>query len=170
VTTHLGHWRDHPERWSELAYAKTLDEDGDPDDAHLAAREAVLRLLLRDRRASDAGFLRYLLDQEIRFHKDGWGYDESLGLAALLLNECGVAGDVWQLSEAKYTNFDTSIGLSAFLLFPAGVAATLEHVEHSDHPDRDDVSADLRDHLAHDPDLDRDRLARLEGLREYYSA
>ncbi|MET8850272.1 hypothetical protein [Amycolatopsis sp. NPDC004625] len=170
MTTDLDHWRDHPERWPELAYAEARDEDGDPADAHHAAREAVLRLLLRDRRDTDAVFLRYLLDQEIRYHDAGWGYDDSLGLAALLLSECGEADDVWQLSEAKYTNFDTSGGLDAFLLFPAGVAATLEHVERSDHPDRDDVSADLREHLVHDPGLDRDRAARLAGLREHYSA
>ncbi|WP_103352638.1 hypothetical protein [Amycolatopsis sp. CA-128772] len=156
MTTDLGHWRDHPERWPELAAAE--------------ARQAVLRLLLRDRRDADAAFLRYLLDQEIRSHEDGWGYDDSLGLAVLLLHECGEADDVWQLSEAKYTSFDTSSGLDAFLLFPAGVAATLEHVEHSDHPDRDEVAADLREHLAHDPDLDRDLAARRAGLREYYSA
>ncbi|MEV6829624.1 hypothetical protein [Amycolatopsis sp. NPDC051102] len=156
MTTSLGHWRDHPERWPELADAE--------------ARQAVLRLLLRERRNSDAVFLRYLLDQEIRYHEDGWGYDESLGLAALLLHECGEAGDVWQLSEAKYTSFDTASGLSAFLLFPAGVAATLEHVERSDHPDRDEVAADLREHLVHDPGLDRERAARLAGLREHYSA
>ncbi|EOD68766.1 hypothetical protein [Amycolatopsis vancoresmycina] len=155
MTTSLDHWRDHPERWPELAGTQV--------------RQAVLRLLLRDRRDTDAVFLRYLLDQEIRYHEDGWGYDDSLGLAALLLNECGEAGDVWQLSEAKYTSVDTSSGLDAFLLFPAGVAATLEHVERSDHPDRDEVSADLREHLVHDPGLDRDRAARLAGLREYYS-
>jgi hypothetical protein len=168
VTTTLDHWRDHPERWAELAYAAVRGEDGEPDDAHRAAREAVLRLLLRDRRDSDAGFLRYLLGQEIRRHDDG-GYADSLGLAALLLNECGEAGDVWQLSEAKYTSFDTSCGLDAFLLFPAGVAATLEHVERSDHPDREEVAADLREHLAHDPGLEHDRAARLAGMRRYHS-
>jgi hypothetical protein len=31
------------------------------------------------------------------------------------------------------------------------------------------VAADLREHLAHDPDLDRDLAARLAALREYYS-
>ena len=156
MTTTLDHWRDHPERWGELA--------------HHAAREAVLRLLLRDRRDSDAGSLRYLLDQEIRLHDDDEGYADSLGLAALLLNECGEAGDVWQLSEAKYTSFDTSCGLDAFLLFPGGVAATLGYVERSDHPDREEVAADLRDHLAHDPGLEHERPARLAGMRAYFSA
>jgi hypothetical protein len=169
VTTPLAGWRDHPERWSALAFAETADEDGDAGDAHHAAREAVLRLLLADRRDSDAGFLRYLLAQEIRLHEVLDSYADSLGLVALLLNEHGDADDVWQLGEAKYTNFDTSIGLSAFLLFPAGVAATLEHVERADHPDRAELLADLRDHLADDPGLDQDRAARLAGLREYYS-
>jgi len=85
VTTTLDHWRDHPERWAELACTPVRGEDGEPGDAHRAAREAVLRLLLRDRRDSDAGFLRYLLDQEIRLHDDDWGYADSLGLAALLV-------------------------------------------------------------------------------------
>jgi hypothetical protein len=168
VTTLLDDWRGHPRRWSELAYAEARDEDGYPGDAHHAAREEVLGLLLRDRRDADAGFLRYLLEQETRMHVDAWSYADSLGLAALLLNECGHAEDVWRLVDAKYSNFDASIGLDAFLLFPAGVAATLEHVERSDHPDRDDVLADLRDHLSHDPGFARDRPALLEGRRQYY--
>ena len=89
-----------------------------------ADREEALHLLLRDRRDGDADLLRHLLAEETASHQEGWGVSEALGLAALLLAECGREDDVWALWEAKNASFDTMAGIDGFLLFPAGVAGT----------------------------------------------
>lgn len=137
-------------------------------DLDEADREDALRLLLRDRRPDDADLLRHLLTQETAAHREGWGLSESMGLAALLLAECGREEDVWALWEAKNASFDTMAGLDGFLLFPAGIAGTTAHVIASDHPERNDLMTFMSEYLEHEKTTDEDIREGLAGLRSYY--
>ncbi len=137
-------------------------------DLDEADREDALRLLLRDRRPGDADLLRHLLILETAEHREGWGLSESMGLAAVLLAECGREEDVWALWEAKNASFDTMAGLDGFLLFPAGIAGTTAHVIASDHAERNDVMVFMSEYLEYEKLTDDDIRERLASLRSYY--
>ena len=133
-----------------------------------ADREDALRLLLRDRREGDADLLSHLLAAETAAHREGWGLSEAMGLAALLLAECGREEDVWVLWEAKNASFDTMAGIDGILLFPAGIAGTTAHVIASDHAERTDVMTFMSEYLEYEKLTDEDIRERLAGLRSYY--
>ncbi|MEU7476027.1 hypothetical protein AB0A63_08590 [Lentzea sp. NPDC042327] len=138
-------------------------------DLDEADREEALRLLLRDHRPQDADLLRHLLVQETAAHREGWGVSEAMGLAALLLAECGREEDVWALWEAKNASFDTMAGLDGFLLFPAGIAGTTAHVIASEeHPERHDLMAYMSEYLQYEKLTDEDVREHLAGLRSYH--
>jgi hypothetical protein len=137
-------------------------------DLDEADREEALRLLLRDHRREDADLLRHLLAQETAAHREGWGLSEAMGLAALLLAECGREEDVWTLWEAKNASFDTMAGLDGFLLFPAGIAGTTAHVIAAEHPERNDLMAYMSEYLEYEKLTDEDIREHLAGLRSYY--
>ena len=139
-------------------------------DLDEADREDALRLLLRDRRPDDADLLRHLLIEETAAHREGWGLSESMGLAAVLLAECGREEDVWALWEAKNASFDTMAGLDGFLLFPAGIAGTTAHVIASDHAERNDVMTFMSEYLEYEKLTDEDIRERLAALRSYYES
>ncbi|HEX7303665.1 hypothetical protein [Lentzea sp.] len=136
-----------------------------------ADREEALHLLLRERREGDADLLRHLLAEETAAHREGWGLSEALGLAALLLAECGREEDVWTLWEAKNASFDTMAGLDGFLLFPAGVAGTTAHViAATEHPDRAELMAYMSEYLGYEKLTDENIREHLAGLRSYYES
>ncbi|WP_154697893.1 hypothetical protein [Lentzea guizhouensis] len=138
-------------------------------DLDEADREEALQLLLRDRRPRDADLLRHLLAQETAAHREGWGVSEAMGLAALLLAECGREEDVWTLWEAKNASFDTMAGLDGFLLFPAGIAGTTAHViAAEDHPERHDLMAYMSEYLGYEKLTDEDVREHLAALRTYH--
>ena len=116
----------------------------------------------------DADLLRHLLILETAEHREGWGLSESMGLAAVLLAECGREEDVWALWEAKNASFDTMAGLDGFLLFPAGIAGTTAHVIASDHAERNDVMVFMSEYLEYEKLTDDDIRERLASLRSYY--
>ncbi len=134
-----------------------------------ADREEALRLLLRDRREGDADLLRHLLAAETAAHREGWGLSEAMGLAALLLAECGREEDVWVLWEAKNASFDTMAGIDGFLLFPAGIAGTTAHVIASENADRGDLMTYMSEYLEYEKLTDEDIRQHIASLREYYS-
>jgi hypothetical protein len=136
-----------------------------------ADREEVLHLLLRERREGDADLLRHLLAEETAAHREGWGVSEALGLAALLLTECGREEDVWALWEAKNASFDTMAGLDGFLLFPAGIAGTTAHVIASEQqPGRDELMAYMAEYLQYEKLTDEDIREHVAGLRSHYES
>jgi len=134
-----------------------------------ADREEALRLLLRDRREGDADLLRHLLAAETAAHREGWGLSEAMGLAALLLAECGREEDVWVLWEAKNASFDTMAGIDGFLLFPAGIAGTTAHVIASENADRGDLMTYMSEYLEYEKLTDEDIRQHIASLRAYYS-
>ena len=134
-----------------------------------ADREDILRLLLHERREGDADLLRHLLAAETSTHREGWGLSEAMGLAALLLAECGREEDVWTLWEAKNASFDTMAGIDGFLLFPAGIAGTTAHVIASDdHPERGDLMTYMSEYLEYEKLTDEDIRGNIANLRSYY--
>lgn len=136
-----------------------------------ADREDALRLLLRERREGDAELLRHLLAAETSAHREGWGLSEAMGLAALLLAECGREEDVWTLWEAKNASFDTMAGIDGFLLFPAGIAGTTAHVIASEgRPERGDLMAYLSEYLEYEQLTDEDIRSHVASLRSYYAS
>lgn len=130
---HLERLRADPATWGDLAYVEYRDEDDEQFDRNAAARGAVLLALQYDRRAEDAGLLRYILEQEVLYHEDSdlQGLMETLPLACYLVGLLGVVEDVGLLARAKAANFDTECGLSRELLFAAGVDATIAYVRAS---------------------------------------
>ena len=99
----------------------------------------------------------------------GWGLTEAMGLAALLLAECGREEDVWTLWEAKNASFDTMAGLDGFLLFPAGIAGTTAHViAGEDHPERGDLMTYLSEYLEYEKLTDEDIREHMAALRSHY--
>lgn len=126
-------------------------------------------MLLRDRREGDADLLRHLLAAETAAHREGWGLSEAMGLAALLLAECGREEDVWVLWEAKNASFDTMAGIDGSLLFPAGIAGTTAHVIASENADRGDLMTYMSEYLEYEKLTDEDIRQHIASLREYYS-
>lgn len=138
--------------------------DDEQADANRLTRQTVLEALTKDHARGDVNLLRYLLRQETALHKESWGYDDNLGLAALLLAGHGDVGDVWSIWRAKGANFDTGIGLDVELLLGAGVEPTVAYVRAAEHPDREDVLRCLGDDMPSEEDV----AAKLESLREYH--
>jgi hypothetical protein len=159
-------WQDDPERWQLLQFEAGHDEDGRPVDLWWQDRQHVLHALIRTPDHADAGFARFLLKQETRWHGHGWGFSHSIEIAALLVAEHRRIEDVWLLWEAILRSFDTWCGLPHRLLFSAGVVRVVEYVGNSDHPQRDNVLQCLQEIL---PVTDEESTRLLTGRRRYYS-
>ncbi|MFI9203206.1 hypothetical protein [Streptomyces sp. NPDC053048] len=132
-------WLADPGSWELLAFDGGYDSEGIPYDTAWQDRQAVLAMLM-GRPGAGLGygnFARYLLEQEIRFHRNAWGYSNRIGMAALLVAEQRRLEDVWLLWEAKAASFDTYCGLPEVLLIGNGLARTTSYVRDSDRPQRD---------------------------------
>lgn len=160
-------WREDHARWAELGCVLREGQYGWSEDVNREARADVLRLLATEGGDADAGFMRYLLQQETAMHAVPGGYGDTLRLAALLLAERGDVTDVWQLWEAKTTSFDTYSGLDGVVLLGAGRTPTLAYVQAADHSDRDKLLEYLADVTNDDYLTDDDIRERLSSLRSY---
>ncbi|MFJ5550683.1 hypothetical protein [Streptomyces sp. NPDC093225] len=139
-------WAQDPEHWELLRFEAVSTADGPTGDRAREDRAAVLDLLVTAPGPVGHGFARFLLEQEILFHKDSWGFHHGIEVAAVLLAEHRRPEDVWLLWEAVTTSFDTWCGLPHRLLFAAGGSTgTLAHVAGSGDERREHLLELLRD-------------------------
>ncbi len=160
-------WAQDPEHWELLRFEAVSTGDGPTGDRAREDRAAVLDLLAMAPGPVGHGFARFLLEQEILFHEDSWGFHHTIEVAALLVAEHRRPEDVWLLGKAVATSFDTWCGLPHRLLLAAGGSAgTLAHVAGSDHERREHLLELLRDM----PATSEDEVgAFVAGRRRYYA-
>jgi hypothetical protein len=104
-------------------------ETAEEGDQQAAFRAVVLEELRRTLSPGDRSLLRFLLEQEIAYHKTAWGIFESIRLCGFLLFVLAQVEDVALLWEAKTTSFDTMCGFDTQFLVGAGVAPTLAYLQ-----------------------------------------
>jgi hypothetical protein len=115
----------------------------------------------------DHGFARFLLDQEMQFHRHCWGFSHSIEVAALLLAEHRQSDDIWHLWRAITTSFDTWCGLPhRLLLAGGGTEPTVSYVADSEHEQGDNLLGHLHELQAA---TDDDVTALMAERRQYYT-
>lgn len=158
---------------ADLVHRCTAAEGDDKggDDA-LSRYRALLALQyegLEAPRPEDHDLVRFLAAEEVRGHEATpiRGVPDALRLATWLLARFGDPEDVWAKWRAKTGRFEAEAGLDWEVVLGPKVAATLAHVEASDHPSRPVVLGDLepgRRPRCAQADVDR---AWLEMARDY---
>ncbi|MET8100601.1 hypothetical protein ABZV29_29725 [Streptomyces sp. NPDC005236] len=137
-------WTEDPERWELLRFQAAHDEGGLPLDRWWKDRQDVLDALILAPGRLDHDFARFLLDQEMRFHRHCWGFSHTIEIAAVLLAEHRRPDDVWHLWWAITTSFDTWFGLPhRLLLAGGGTERTVSYITDSDHEQRDNLLGHL---------------------------
>ncbi|MGW1404054.1 hypothetical protein ACWCRF_36745 [Streptomyces sp. NPDC002405] len=160
-------WTEDPERWDLLQFEAAHDEAGLPLDRWWKDRRDVLDALILTPGPVDHDFARFLLDQEMRFHRHCWGFSHTIEAAALLLAEHRRPDDIWRLWQAITTSFDTWCGLPHRLLFAGGgTTRTIAYVVGSGHEQQDNLLGHLQE-LAEVTDDDVTTL--LTQRRRYYA-
>lgn len=160
-------WLQDAERWELLRFEADHDEAGRPLDRWWKDRRDVLEALICIPGPVDHDFACFLLEQEARFHRHGWGFSHSIEIAALLLAEHRRPDDVWHLWQAITTSFDTWCGIPHRLLFAGGgTARTLAHVTGSSHEQR----SNLLEHLHEIPQATGENVTALIAERRRYYA
>jgi hypothetical protein len=124
-------YRDHPDRWDDLAFLGHYAPDGRADgwvDLHAVTRYRVLIGLQYDLQPGDQALVEYLFDQEVLYHRAVplAGLFPSLLLASYLLASFHAPRNVGRFWAAMCSNFDAHCGLDQLYLFSAGVEPTLE--------------------------------------------
>ncbi len=139
--------------WPSLAFQPGTNAEGHTIDEHLAARARVLWALQYDHGAADGALLRFLLSEEIAWHRESpfQGLGDELSLAAYLAALAPQPGDALVMWAAKQANFDTWCGFDSQYLAVEGVAAAVDLARGLDEP-RD---GSLLDHLLNDEDEPR---------------
>lgn len=74
----LAWWLEDHERWDLLRFEADHDEAGLPLDRWWKDRRDVLDALIRTSGPADHDFVRFLLDQEARFHRPCWGFSHGI--------------------------------------------------------------------------------------------
>ncbi|MFF4653072.1 hypothetical protein [Streptomyces sp. NPDC001380] len=139
-TLDLAWWSEDPERWDLLRFEAAHDAADLPLDRWSKDRQDVLEALVLAPGPIDHDFARFLLEQEVWFHRHCRGCSHTIEIAALLLAEHRRPGDVRHLWEAILTSFDTWGCLPHQLLLACGATEhTLSYVTGSDHGQRDDL-------------------------------
>jgi hypothetical protein len=118
-----------------IAYQEEpLPETEEKGDQHALFRAAVLEELQNTLSSGDRALLRFLLEQEITYHKNAWGIFDSIRLCGFLLSVLAQLEDIRLLWEAKTTSFDTMCGFDIQFLVGAGVSPTLAYLQSIQEP------------------------------------
>lgn len=137
----LTQYRQHPERWDELACLDGENAEGHGYDEHATARYRVLIALQYNHQPEDRNLIRFLFQQEVARHRREpfQGIMPALMLATYLLAMYPNVEHVWDVYAAKMANFDTYCGYSSVVMVSAGIEETLAYVRATDHPYQSDV-------------------------------
>lgn len=146
--------------YDELVFPDTAQRG----DHHAAFRLSVLYALHKAFSLEDRVFIRFLLEQEITYHRRLWGFSHSIHLCGFLLFTLAEVEDVQLLWKAKTTSFDTWCGFDVQLLVGAGISATLAYLQRADEP-WSQKAEELIEQCREGKNFDN-----LDGYREKWSA
>jgi tetratricopeptide (TPR) repeat protein len=137
----LMRYRQHPERWDDLACCDGQDAEGRWYDEHALMRYRVLIALQYDHQAADLALVRFLMQHEVVRHEREpfQGILPALMLATYLLATYRNVTHVWNFYAAKMANFDTYCGYSSVVLVSAGIEQTLAYIRATPHPQQSAV-------------------------------
>ncbi len=120
----------------EMVAYEASTENGDKwrIDCHWAFRQSVLYALHKSFSLDDRAFIRFLLEQEIVYHRWLWAFSHTMHLCSFLLFILAEVEDVQLLWRAKKTSFDTWCGVDIQLLVGAGIPVTLAYLQRANEP------------------------------------
>jgi hypothetical protein len=141
----LAEAREDETSWQALAFQPGENAEGHTIDEHLKERARVLWALQYDHGTADSALLRFLLAEEIAWHRESpfQGLGDELSLAAHLVASAPQPGDALVMWAAKQANFDTWCGFDSQYLAAEGVAAAGELARGLNEP----RNGSLLDHL-----------------------